>query len=123
MSCSQQKQPEISHLSAAFPQIIDCVNRADSLKVFWHASQWDTRVAAANEATSSGVCFARNAVFLAEPNINQTSTQDEVNGENLQQQKSMKVYIELFSRLEVVVFFFLLFLKTHFQKYMIDDWV
>lgn len=48
----------------------------------------DTHLAVANEAaTSSGVCSARNAVFLAEANIHQTSTQDEVNGENLQRQK------------------------------------
>lgn len=56
-----------------------------------HASQWDTQLAAANgSATSSGVCFARNAVFSVEPNINQTSTQDEVNGEDLQQEKAGK---------------------------------
>lgn len=36
-----------------------------------------------------------NAVFLVGPNMNQTSTQGEVNGEGLQQQKkSMKAYIQ-----------------------------
>lgn len=102
ISCSQWKQPKISHLSATFPQIIDHVNPPDSLKVFWHkvsCCQWS--------ATSSGVCFARNAAFLAEPNINQTSPQGEVNGEDLQQQgkKSMKVYIQLFSGFKVSFFF------------------